>query len=72
MLKLKNVVLCALALLPTTAIAHAPAPSTAQTETANDHAAAHRLLLCHEMGSGSSAREPGARGETLRYQGDAG
>ncbi len=35
-------------------------------------AAADWLLLCYEMGSGSSARKPGAGGETLRHQGDAG
>jgi ketosteroid isomerase-like protein len=39
MLKLKNLTLCALALLPMTAIAQAPGPSTAQTEAVNDHRA---------------------------------
>ena len=35
-------------------------------------ATAHRLLLCYEMGGGSSARKPGAGGETLWHQSDAG
>ncbi len=39
MLKLKNIVFCALALLPVAIIAQAPAPSTAQTEVVNDHRA---------------------------------
>jgi NADP-dependent 3-hydroxy acid dehydrogenase YdfG len=33
--------------------------------------APHRLLLCNEMGSGSSTRIAGAGGETLRHQGHA-
>jgi ketosteroid isomerase-like protein len=37
MLKLKNLALCALALLPMAAIAQAPSPSTAQTEAVNNH-----------------------------------
>lgn len=37
MSKLNNFVLCALALLPMTAIAQATAPSAAQTEAVNDH-----------------------------------
>jgi len=32
--------------------------------------AAHRLLLCYEVGSGSDARGAGAGGQTVRYQGD--
>jgi hypothetical protein len=36
MLKLNNLALCALALLPIAAIAQTPAPSTAQTQTANE------------------------------------
>ena len=39
MLKLKNLALCALALLPMAVIAQQPAPSTAQTEAVNDHRA---------------------------------
>ena len=39
MLKLKNLALCALALLPMAAIAQAPAPSTAQTEAVDGHRA---------------------------------
>jgi ketosteroid isomerase-like protein len=39
MLKLNNLALCALALLPMAAIAQAPAPSTAQIEAGNDHRA---------------------------------
>jgi ketosteroid isomerase-like protein len=37
MLKLKNLALCALALLPMAAIAQAPSHSAAQTEAVNDH-----------------------------------
>ena len=37
MLKLKNLALCALALLPMSAIAQAPSPSTAQAEAVNNH-----------------------------------
>jgi ketosteroid isomerase-like protein len=37
MLKLNNLTLCALILLPMAAVAQAPIPSTAQTETANEH-----------------------------------
>lgn len=40
MLKLNNVALCAIALLPMAAIAQTQTPPTAQTETANDHGAA--------------------------------
>jgi len=39
MLKLNNLVLCALALLPIGLIAQAPAPSAAQAQTANGHRA---------------------------------
>jgi hypothetical protein len=37
MLKLNNLALCALALLPIALTAQTPVPSAAQTETANDH-----------------------------------
>ena len=37
MLKLNNLTLCALILLPMSAVAQAPIPSPAQTETANEH-----------------------------------
>ena len=39
MLKLNNLVLCALALFPIATIAQAPAPSTARTEAVHDHRA---------------------------------
>ena len=59
MLKLKNLALCALALLPMVAIAQAPSPSTAQTEAVNDHHAEqtaieqvmkqyHAAILAHD------------------------
>ena len=37
MLKLNNLVLCALVLLPVAAVAQTPSPSMAQTETGNEH-----------------------------------
>jgi len=59
MLKLKSLVLCALALLPIAAIAQTQTPPTAQTETTNDHHAEqaaieqvmkqyHAAILAHD------------------------
>jgi ketosteroid isomerase-like protein len=59
MLKLNNLALCALALLPIALSAQTPAPSAAQTHTANDHRAEeaaieqvmneyHAAILAHD------------------------
>ena len=39
MMKLKNLALCAFAILPAVAMAQTGTPATAQTETASDHQA---------------------------------
>ena len=71
MLKLKNIALCALALLPIATVAQAPAPSTAQTEAVNDHRADqaaieqvmkqyHAAILAHDGTALSSLFLPDA------------
>ncbi|HUA92860.1 MAG TPA: hypothetical protein VL991_09850 [Terracidiphilus sp.] len=71
MLKLNNFALCAIALLPTAAIAQAPAPSRAPTEEVNDHRADqasieqvmrqyHAAILAHDGTALSSLFLPDA------------